>query len=88
MAYYWAAALLEKAKSCFALAKTEHEAADAEHQLAARQIDNAKKQNENADAQKHLAATQHKNADQLDSNAGKMATLGRALTARPYDCWA
>jgi C4-dicarboxylate-specific signal transduction histidine kinase len=80
MTYLWAAALLEKAKSCFALAKVEHET-DAEHQLAARQTDNAKKQHENADAQEHLAATQHKNADQLDTSAGKMATLGRALTA-------
>jgi hypothetical protein len=36
MAYYWAAALLEKAKSCFALAKTEREAATLGRALTAR----------------------------------------------------
>ena len=74
-------AILAKAEECFDLAKTQHEAADVQHQIAARLDDIAKRQHLNADAQHEVATAQRKTADYLDASANELDVLGRAITA-------
>jgi hypothetical protein len=85
--------ILKRAEDCFELAKTQHDAADLQHSIAARQLNNAGKQHDiaarqfdnvdnqhaNAGIQEEIAAKQHESADQLDVSAMKLRALGRAL---------
>ena len=88
-----AEAVVKRAEDCFDLAKTQHDAADLQHSIASRQLNNADKQHDiasqqldkadkqhaNADTQQEIAATQHESADGLEASAGKLKALGNAL---------
>jgi hypothetical protein len=72
---------LAKAEECLDLAATEHQAADAQHQIAARVGDNAKQQQQSADAQAKIAEIQHESADHLNASAVRLDALGRKIIA-------
>jgi formylmethanofuran dehydrogenase subunit C len=87
--------LLARAEDCCDAAKTQHETADKQHEIAARQHASADRQQEiaaeqhaNAEKQNKIAEQQHDNADKqsdkadaLDVIADRLDALGHSLTA-------